>query len=154
MRRALHVAAVVVLALAVAAPAQGATPRTTLGDVESEVMCPVCGTPLNVAESPQANRERAYIRDLIAEGRTKAQIKRALVAQFGPQVLALPESDEGVNWAVYVIPAVLVLAALAALAVFVPRWRRRAADRAPSAAPRPLSGEDEQRLDTELAKLD
>ena len=104
MRRALHLAAVVVLALAVATPAQAATPRTTLGDVESEVMCPVCGTPLNVAESPQANRERAYIRQLIAQGKTKAQIKQALVAQFGGQVLALPKSDEGVNWAVYVIP--------------------------------------------------
>jgi cytochrome c-type biogenesis protein CcmH len=156
MRRALHLVAVVVLAAAiVAAPAaQAATPRTSLGDVESEVMCPVCGTPLNVAESPQANRERAYIRQLIAQGKTKAQIKRALVAQFGPQVLALPESDEGVNWAVYVVPAVLVLAALAALAVFVPRWRRRGAARAPAEAPDELSNEDTQRLDTELAKLD
>jgi cytochrome c-type biogenesis protein CcmH len=116
-------------------------------------MCPVCGTPLNVAESPQANRERAYIRQLIAQGKTKAEIKRALVAQFGPQVLALPESDEGVNWAVYVVPAVLVLAAVAGLVVMVPRWRRRSADRAPAPTPA-LSGEDKRRLDGELAKFD
>ena len=152
MRRALAVVAV--LALAAAAPASAVAPRTSLGDIEGEVMCPVCGTPLNVAESPQANRERAYIRSLIAQGRTKAEIKRALVAQFGPQVLALPASDEGVNWAVYVIPAALLLAALAALAIFVPRWRRRAAASAPAAAPKALSGEDSQRVDSELAKLD
>jgi cytochrome c-type biogenesis protein CcmH len=140
--------------LALAAPAAlAATPRTTLGDVEDEVMCPVCGTPLNVSESPQANRERAYIRRLVAEGKTKAQIKRALVAQFGPNVLALPESDNGVNWAVYVVPAALVLAALAALAVLVPRWRRRGpADVEPP--PAELSGDDERRVERELARLD
>jgi cytochrome c-type biogenesis protein CcmH len=149
--RILLVAAAV---LALAAPAAlAAAPRTTLGDVEDEVMCPVCGTPLNVSESPQANRERAYIRQLVAEGKTKAQTKRALVAQFGPNVLALPESDKGVNWAVYVVPAALVLAALAALAVFVPRWRRRAhADAEPP--PTELSGEDERRVERELARLD
>jgi cytochrome c-type biogenesis protein CcmH len=145
---------VVAALLALAAPAAlAAAPRTTLGDVEDEVMCPVCGTPLNVSESPQANRERAYIRQLVAEGETKAQIKRALVAQFGPNVLALPQADKGVNWAVYVVPAALVLAALAALAVFVPRWRRRApADAEPP--PAELSGEDERRVERELARLD
>jgi cytochrome c-type biogenesis protein CcmH len=151
MRRALAIA--VLVALALAAPATAATPRTTLGDVEDEVMCPVCGTPLNVSESPQANRERAYIRTLIAQGRTKAQIKQALVAQFGPNVLSLPESDKGVNWAVYVVPGVLAILALAALAFFVPRWRRGST--APAGAPPPkLSGEDQQRVERELARLD
>jgi cytochrome c-type biogenesis protein CcmH len=142
------------MALAAAAPAAAtaATPRTTLGDVENEVMCPVCGTPLSVAESPQANRERDYIRALIARGETKAEIKRALVAQYGPNVLALPDSGDGVNWAVYVVPAALVLAALAALGVFVPGWRRRGA--AQPNAPPTLSEDDERRVDRELARLD
>jgi cytochrome c-type biogenesis protein CcmH len=151
MRRALALATLVALALA--APAAAVAPRTTLGDVENEVMCPVCGTPLNVSESPQANRERAYIRTLIAQGKTKAQIKQALVAQFGPNVLSLPDSGKGVNWAVYVVPAVLAIIALAALAFFVPRWRRGSA--APAGTPPPkLSGEDEQRVERELAGLD
>ena len=150
----LLVALLAVLALAAAAPAAAtaATPRTTLGDVENEVMCPVCGTPLSVAESPQANRERDYIRALIAQGQTKAEIKRALVVQYGPNVLALPDSGDGVNWAVYVVPAALVLAALAALAIFVPRWRRRGA--AQPNAPPTLSEDDERRVDRELARLD
>ena len=150
----LLVALVAFLALAAAAPAAAtaATPRTTLGDVENEVMCPVCGTPLSVAESPQANRERDYIRALIAQGQTKAEIKRALVVQYGPNVLALPDSGDGVNWAVYVVPAALVLVALAALAIFVPRWRRRGA--AQPNAPPTLSEDDERRVDRELARLD
>jgi hypothetical protein len=63
--------------------------------VENEVMCPVCGTPLNLAEeAPQAERERAFIEREIDRCRSKAQIKRALVAEFGESVLALP-GDEG-----------------------------------------------------------
>ena len=145
-------ALVVVLALAAPAVATAASPRTTLGDVENEVMCPVCGTPLNVAESPQADRERNYIRNLVAQGKTKAEIKRNLVAQYGPDVLALPDSGTGVNWAVYVVPAALVLAALGALVIFVPRWRRRTKAE-PDDRPR-LSKADEQRVDRELARFD
>ena len=146
-------ALVAVLALAAPTAATAATARTTLGDVENEVMCPVCGTPLNVAESPQANRERDFIRAEVAQGKTKGQIKRDLVAQYGPNVLALPESGDGVNWAVYVVPAVIVLAALGALLVFVPRWRRRSTA-APAAATPELSKDDQQRVDRELARLD
>ena len=69
-------------------------PKTTLGDVEDEVMCPVCGTPLGLAtEAPQAQRERAYIQRLIDACRSKDEIKRALVAQFGDCVLALPGDE-------------------------------------------------------------
>jgi cytochrome c-type biogenesis protein CcmH len=146
-------ALVAVLALAAPTAAAAATARTTLGDVENEVMCPVCGTPLNVAESPQANRERDFIRTEVAQGKTRDQIKGDLVAQYGPNVLALPESGDGVNWAVYVVPAVIVLAALGALLVFVPRWRRRSTA-APAAATPELSKDDQQRVDRELARLD
>jgi len=146
-------ALVAVLALAAPTAATAATPRTTLGDVENEVMCPVCGTPLNVAESPQANRERDFIRAEVAQGKTKDEIKRDLVAQYGPNVLALPDSGDGVNWAVYVVPAVIVLAALGALLLFVPRWRRRSTT-APAAAATKLSKDDQQRVDRELARLD
>ena len=95
MRRALALARrAAPLALPAAALAADC-PKTTLGDVEDEVMCSVCGTPLALAEeAPQAQRERAYIQRLIAECSSKDEIKRALVAQFGDRVLALP-GDEG-----------------------------------------------------------
>ena len=71
--------------LAVVPAALGATPRTTLPDVEDEVMCVECGTALNVSTSPVAEREREFIRRRIAEGKGKAEIKAALVAEYGPR---------------------------------------------------------------------
>src|SRR4051794_41505564 len=65
-------------------------PKTTLPDVEDEVMCPVCGTALNLSFSPQADRERAFIQREINEGKTKEQIKDDLVEQYGTNVLAEP----------------------------------------------------------------
>lgn len=129
------------------------TPRTSLPDVEREVMCPVCGLPLNVAESPQANRERVYIRSLIAQGKTKDQIKRALVGQFGPGVLALPSSS-GFDLVVYIVPIVVVLLLGAVLALLLPRWRRRsrvASLPSPGPALRPA---DAARLNDDLARYD
>ena len=93
--RASLLVALVMGARCPAAAAAKDCPQTTLGDIEDEVMCPVCGTPLGLAsESPQAQRERAYIERLIAQCRSKDQVKRALVAEFGDSVLALP-GDEG-----------------------------------------------------------
>src|SRR4051794_29608804 len=57
--------------------------RASLPDIEDEVMCPTCGVPLALAFSPQAERERQFIRDQIDRGRTKQEIKDALVAEFG-----------------------------------------------------------------------
>ena len=113
--RALAVGVVALLLLPAAAAAQDC-PRTTLADVEDEVMCPVCGTPLELAsEAPQAIQEREYIERLIADCRSKDEIKRALVAQFGDAVLALPGDeggDDGIeDVLVYVIPGLALGAA-------------------------------------------
>jgi cytochrome c-type biogenesis protein CcmH len=123
MRRALVLGAA---ALALAAPAATAAdcPKTTLGDVEDEVMCPVCGTPLSLAtEAPQAIRERELIERLVARCRSKEEIKTALAAEFGDSVLAVPE-DEGFDLAAYVVPAVGLLLAAGAVALAALRWRR------------------------------
>src|SRR6202171_1866384 len=63
------------------APA-GAAVRPSLPTIERQVMCVTCKIPLNVAQSPQADRERAFIQSLIEEGQSEAQIKRALVGQY------------------------------------------------------------------------
>jgi cytochrome c-type biogenesis protein CcmH len=120
----------VVLAMAAlpAAAAAKACPQTTLGDIEDEVMCPVCGTPLGLAsESPQAQHERAYIERLIAQCKSKDEVKRALVAEFGDSVLALPgdEGDTSVSDViVYVVPALGILLAAGGIAFAWIRWRR------------------------------
>jgi len=109
---------------------------------------------LNVAESPQSQRERAFIRGLIAEGKTETQIKSELVAQYGPSVLALP-SAKGFDLAAYLVPIVVVLALIGLLALLLPSWRRHARIQAAEApdAPR-LSASDAARLDADLERFD
>ena len=55
-------------------------PRTSLPDVEDEVMCLVCGVPLALADAPQAQRERVFITRMVRQCRSKDQIESALVA--------------------------------------------------------------------------
>ena len=136
------------------APALAATPQTTLADIEDEVMCPICGTLLELAEAPQAQRQKVFIAGLIAEGRTKAEIKDALVAEYGPAVLAQPEGS-GFNLSAYLVPLIAFVVAIVALALGVARWRResRSAEAETPAEAGP-SDEDARRLEADLAKYD
>jgi cytochrome c-type biogenesis protein CcmH len=134
--------------------ALGATPRASLPEIEREVMCVTCKIPLNVAQSPQADRERAFIQSLIDEGRSEAQIKDALVGQYGRTALALP-SNSGFDAAAYLVPLAALLALLAALALLLPRWRRRARTQARERTPAPaLGAADAQRLEADLERFD
>ncbi len=143
-RRVLAVLATALFVLVAAA----ATPVTSMPDVEDEVMCTTCGVPLNIAESPQADRQRAFIRTQVDKGLTKDEVKAVLVAEYGPDVLAMPQ-DEGIGRAAYLVPIVIVLGGVALLAVLLPRWRRRE----PAAAP--ASGAGAVAVsDAELARLD
>jgi cytochrome c-type biogenesis protein CcmH len=144
------------LVLALAAPAMAAEPKTSLPDVEDEVMCPSCNTALNVAASPQADRQRELIRRLVAQGLTKEQIKQRLVAEYGQDVLAEPE-DEGIGLAAILVPIAAVAALVALAALLLPRWRRRgrAAPSAAQAAAGPaVSDADLRRLDEDLRRYD
>jgi cytochrome c-type biogenesis protein CcmH len=119
-------------------------------------MCPICGTALNLSSSPQADRERAFIRREIAAGKTKQEIKDELVAQYGTEVLAEPPKS-GFDLTAWLVPAAAIL--LAAIAIAFGLWRWRRAGRA-GAAPRPAEGDqpldpsDAERLDADLARYD
>lgn len=131
-------------------------PQTTLGEVEQEVMCPVCGTPLALAtEAPQAERERAFIIERIERCQSKDEIKAALVAQFGEQVLATP-GDDGFDLAAYLVPGFAVVIGAGAIVLATLRWRRRRA--APGLAQGPgtsrASKVDAARLDRDLERYD
>ena len=147
-----------VTASLVAVTAAGANcPKATLADIEDEVMCPVCGVPLGLAEAPQAERERLFVRSLIDRCRSKQEIKRALAAEYGPSVMALPE-DHGFNVAAYLVPALAIVAASFGLALGMVTWRRerrrRGSDRPPVAETPRLDPADLARLDAELQRRD
>jgi cytochrome c-type biogenesis protein CcmH len=147
---------VALLALAAApATAMAAQARVSFNDLEDEVMCDVCGVPLNIAESPRAEQQRTEIKAMIAKGMTKKQVKSELVARYGPSILATPE-DHGFELAAYLVPIAAVLAALAALAIAIPRWRRRRPaddeDDGDDDVP-PMSAADARRLNEDLARF-
>jgi cytochrome c-type biogenesis protein CcmH len=127
--------------------------ETSLADIEDEVMCPICGTTLQLSQSPQADRERAFIQRLVAEGRSKEEIKDALVAEYGSEVLALPESD-GFDLAAWVVPGLAILLAGGAIGVGLWRWRRRDRGAAPGPEPEVLDAAESERLSSDLARYD
>lgn len=154
MRRAAVLLSLLALA-ALAAPAVASEQQPTLSEIEKEVMCPVCGTLLQLAEAPQAQRQKAFVRRLIAEGKSKQQIKDALVVEYGEEVLALPEG-KGFNLSAYLVPVIAFAIALVALAIGVARWRRAGGppDGNSKPAPQDPSPEDTERLDADLARYD
>ena len=154
MRRVGPLLALLVLAGALAAPAGAAQPQVNVTEIEGEVMCPICGTLLELSDSPQAQRERVFVAKLAAEGKDRSQIKDALVAQYGPAVLALPKGS-GFDLSAYLVPIVALLVAIPALAFSVARWRRdgRRAERTGARDAGPQD-EDAERLEADLSRYD
>jgi cytochrome c-type biogenesis protein CcmH len=151
MRRVVLLIAAAAL-LPLTSTALAATPQTSLSDVEDEVMCPICGTLLELAQSPQAQRQRVFIERLIAMGKSKAEIEDALVAEYGREVLALPD-DSGFSLSAYLVPAIAFAVALVALAIGVGRWRRASEPRRSGPAPAARE-EDAERLEADLGRYD
>jgi cytochrome c-type biogenesis protein CcmH len=153
--RPILAALVATLALVVAGPAAGhpGGHRTTLSDLEDEVMCPTCGTSLQLAESPLANRQRAMILKLVERDRTKDEIKAALVREFGEEVLAAPPR-RGFALVSYVVPVLVLLGVAGSLLFALRRWRRRGTGHAAdeSAAPQWAEDPEAAQLDAELTR--
>lgn len=152
--------AVALLALLLAAPALASEVRPTLAELESETRCPVCEGPLELSNAPVANRMRVFIRERIAAGDTKSEIKDRLVAEFGPRVVQLAPEASGFNLLAWLLPFAGLGAGAVAAAVLAWRWSRT---REP-AVPAPVVGsrngrgtlepELERRLDEALARFD
>ena len=153
MKRLLALVSLLLL-LAPTAATAATCPKTSLADVENEVMCPVCGVPLGLAtEAPQANRERAFIQREAEACKSKQQIKNELVAQFGNRVLALPPS-KGFNLVAYLVPIAIVLTGIAAITTIVLRRRRNPSPTSQSGAAPALAGDDAARLQADLERYD
>lgn len=151
MRRPRLAAAAAAAMLALAPAAAAACPQTSVGDLEDEVMCPVCGTTLATAgDEPLAVQQRRVIDRLAGQCKSKDEIKDALVAQYGESVLADPDKD-GFGLTTLLVPALGVAGGLTIAALAAVRWRR-------SRAPRPLAessgpaGSDAARLDEDMGR--
>jgi cytochrome c-type biogenesis protein CcmH len=142
-------------AMGLAATAQAATtPKTSYLQVVDDVMCVVCHEPLGVAQSPEAFQERSYIRQLIAQGKTRKEIENDLVQQYGPAVLSRPPAH-GVNLLVYIVPPLVVIVGIVLVATFIPRWRRRARQNGSdtTSVPAALDPADAKRLNEDLGRF-
>ena len=141
-------AACVLVALSAAAVA-AAPPNAA--DLEAELVCPVCETTLDQSNAPVAERMKAYIRERIAAGDSEDEIKDALVAEFGPGVIATPP-EGGFGLLAWLLPLVALIAGAVAVGLLVRVWSRRSP--AEQGADEPLDPELERRVDEELARFE
>jgi cytochrome c-type biogenesis protein CcmH/NrfF len=146
---------VVAAALALAAPALASEQHPTLPELEGEVMCIECHTTLDMSSSPFADRVRFYIRRWIREGDTKSEIKRKLVAQFGPAILAEPPK-RGFGLLAWLLPAGGVLLGAAAVGVGAWKWSRfkKESDGCVTSHHAELDAASERLVDDALARFD
>jgi len=126
----LLLAAAVILASglpATSALAQQPTPVISddaVNAIASQMFCPVCeNVPLDVCPTQACHQWRETIRQMLAEGKTEAEIKAQFVQRYGDRVLAAPPPT-GFNWLVYIVPPVVILAGALALIRVLRRWRK------------------------------
>ena len=145
--RVVLVAAVVLASFAATVSAVAAPSPS---DLEAEFVCPTCKTTLDQSYSPIARRMKQVIRNSLAEGKTEAQIRDQLVAQFGPAVVAEPPK-KGFDLLAWLVPLGILAAGAVGVGAIAWGWRRRRADEPP---PAPLDPALERRLDAELERFD
>jgi cytochrome c-type biogenesis protein CcmH len=149
----------IVTALSFAAPALAGEQHPTLLELENQVMCPVCaGETLAQSDVPAAQQVKRNIQKWIDAGNTRSEIKRKLVADYGPQILAAPPRH-GFDLLAWVLPLAGILGAAGVLGVLAWRWSRRREEPEHVPGPwslngRPLDPEIERKLDDELARFD
>lgn len=107
------------------ARAQGPTPTDDeVNAIAKQLYCPVCeNTPLDVCPTEACRQWRDLIRQQLADGWTEAQIKQYFVDNYGARVLAEPPRT-GLNWLIYVLPPVIILAGAFILFRALRAWTR------------------------------
>jgi cytochrome c-type biogenesis protein CcmH/NrfF len=153
VRRAAFVAAALGALLALV-PTAAAADRPTLAELEGEVMCPVCGTTLDQSDSPAARQIVRFIKRRIAAGDTEAEIKDALVANYGDAILASPPKH-GFGLLAWWVPLGGIVLAAGLLGWGVWRWSHaREPGPVPATAGAQLDPALDRRLDDELKRFD
>ncbi len=137
------------------AVAQAPTPSDDqVNRIAHQLYCPVCeNTPLDVCPTEACRQWRDLIRQQLAQGWTEDQIKNYFVQQYGARVLAEPPAT-GLNWLVYVLPPLVILAGAVLLFRAMRAWTKPGSAAQAPAAPAPEAPKDEYvtRLEEELKK--
>ncbi|MFQ5813667.1 MAG: cytochrome c-type biogenesis protein CcmH [Anaerolineae bacterium] len=132
-----------------------AQPSDEVTQVSKELYCPLCsGLRLDICDLPLCDQMREVIRQKLAAGETKEQIKAYFVEQYGQVVLGVPPKRGGTILA-WVLPFLVVLVAGGWMYRLARRWtQRQATEKAEAAAPQPLPAEYVERLERELEQLE
>lgn len=136
--------------------AQGPTPTDDeVNAVARQLFCPVCeNTPLDVCPTEACRQWRELIRTQLSEGKSEAEIKQYFVDNYGARVVGEPPLT-GINWLIYVLPPVIILAGAVILFRALRAWTRPVAASATSGASeaKPVEQNDYvARLEEELKK--
>jgi cytochrome c-type biogenesis protein CcmH/NrfF len=145
--------AALLLALATAGSAAAAEPRFTMDEISRELMCPQCGTRLDLSTGPAAERIRVFVADRRGRGWTKQQVKDAVVAEFGTRALAAPPRS-GFGGLAWLVPTLAALGGIVAAVVALRVWRRRPAAPGPGGGVEPDDQAWAGRVDDALARFD
>jgi cytochrome c-type biogenesis protein CcmH len=110
---------------AVRAFAQQPTPSDDeVNAIARQLYCPVCeNTPLDVCPTTACHQWRELIRQMLAEGKSEAEIKQYFVDYYGARVLSEPPRT-GIYWLVYIVPPVAFLAGVYLLFRAFQSWKR------------------------------
>jgi cytochrome c-type biogenesis protein CcmH len=92
--------------------------------IAKQLYCPVCeNIPLDVCPTTACAQWRELIRQKLSEGWSEQQIKDYFVQQYGDRVLGTPPA-KGINWLVYLVPPIAILAGVYILFRAIRAWKR------------------------------
>lgn len=140
---ALGLLTVIVVGLATAGP----RPTDRGRALAEQLRCPVCqGESVAASPSDTAIAMRDQIDELLAEGRTDAQVREFFVARYGDWILLDPPA-RGATLLLWLLPVVTLLAGLAVVATRCRRGDPAALD------PDALDDDQQAAIDAEVARL-
>ena len=156
MKRYSFLILAILLLRASPALAQEATPVITddqVNTIAKKLYCPVCeNISLDVCPTQACADWREEIRLKLSQGQTEQQIIQYFVDRYGDRVLGTPPA-RGLNWLVYILPPVMILAGIFVLFRAFRVWKQ--ATPKPAAETPPYQPPDDKyvkRLEDQLKK--
>lgn len=121
-------------------------------EIESMLKCPVCRSQsVRTSRSFMAEDMSRRVRQMVAEGKSKEEIREYFVARYGDYIVLAPRK-EGFTWTVWLLPFALVLGGAVTIVAVARRWRGTP----PTPPPPARSSADTymQRLERELEETE